>query len=317
MQYFEKIRALGTDVEIYLQAKIAKDFKTDIAEIKNLIINFEKSFSRFLDTSEVSRLNKTDGKFSASAEMIKIMLKAKKFHLETAGIFDPTILQTLKNVGYGKSFSLLDSDKSQWNNHKLSNGLNDEIGFQKIIIDKREGTILKPIGTQIDLGGIGKGYIVDMIVELIDKKGYDNYWISAGGDMHVSGQTEIGQLWQIGIQNPRALDKDIAKIQVPISGLAIATSGVAKRQWTINGQIKHHLIDPRTGDSAKNDLLAVTIITDTVTRADVYAKTVFILGPKKGIDFINEHQTVEGLLIDKNNKIILSKNISNYLIPKK
>ncbi|MBU4431981.1 FAD:protein FMN transferase, partial [Patescibacteria group bacterium] len=165
-----------------------------------------------------------------------------------------------------------------------------------------------------DLGGIGKGFLVDKLVNIIRAKEYKNFWVSAGGDMYLYGLAENNEPHQIGIQNPLDLEKDIIHVQVPEKGLAIATSGIAKRQWIKNGRSYHHLIDPRTGLSTDNNLLAVTIVANTVIEADIFAKTVFILGQEQGLSFINEYNGIEGLLINKGNKIIPSQNMSDYLI---
>lgn len=316
MYFFEKTKALGTEIEIYLASEKAKDFKQDFHEIKKTITDFEKSFSRFLENSEISRLNKTVGSFSASAEMINVLLLARYYYRATKGIFDPTILPSLEDAGYKKSF--FDVDFISSIDNKVSSATNDaKVEFGDILINEKENTIFMPEGAKIDLGGIGKGYIVDKIIEIIKSKGYENFWFSAGGDMFVSGSTEDGQPQLVGVQNPKDLEKNILQIEAPRQGIAIATSGIAKRHWIKDGQTKHHIIDPRTKTSAKNNLLAVTIVAEKVIEADIFAKTVFILGPEKGLDFINGRKNIEGLLIDKNNQITVSKNMNNYLIQNK
>ena len=142
--------------------------------------------------------------------------------------------------------------------------------------------------------------MVDLLVKKIESKGYTNFWISAGGDMYLSGLMEDKKQYQVGIQNPVKLDEDIANLLIVDEKLAVATSGVAKRQWNRGGKIYSHLIDPRTGISVDNDLIAVTIVSDKAVRADVLAKTVLILGKERGLAFINSQINKEALVIDKN-----------------
>jgi len=306
MFFFREIKALGTEIEIYLQSKETKNFELDFVEMVKIITDFEQAFSRFKDDSEISQLNSANDTFVASSELINMLLLAKKYNQITEGIFDPTILQSLESLGYKKSFPFTDSnDTSQERS---------EINFQRVIIDEDNKTISKPAGLKIDLGGIGKGFLVDKLVAVIKEKGYESFWISAGGDMYLRGLTETNEAHQVAVQNPLELNKDITHIQVPESGIAVATSGIAKRQWTKNGRTYHHLIDPRTGLSTDNNLLAVTITADSVVKADIFAKTVFILGQIRGLDFINEHDGVEGLMINKGGEIIMSEGMHNQII---
>ncbi|MBU4432655.1 FAD:protein FMN transferase, partial [Patescibacteria group bacterium] len=136
MIFFKEIKALGTEIEVYLQDEPKKDFASDFAELEKVIVDFEQSFSRFLDNSEINHLNQSANIFSASDEMIKILLLAKNYYQETEGIFDPTILQSLEDLGYKKSFPFNEPGDA---NHDQS-----EINFQKIIINENEKIISKP-----------------------------------------------------------------------------------------------------------------------------------------------------------------------------
>jgi len=312
MQTYKVIKALGTEIEFYLQSDTDVNFNVDLAELEKIVINFENSFSRFILTSELSLLNDSSDSFWTSTELIDILLVVRNFYHTTKGIFNPSILPDLERVGYDKSFNLIEpSDDKKVAIHEYQK--ND---FDLISIDTKNSLITKPTNLRIDLGGIGKGYLVDLLVKKIESKGYKNFWISAGGDMYLSGLTEDKKPYQVGIQNPAKLDEDIANLVIVDEKLAVATSGVAKRQWKREGKIYNHLIDPRTGTSVDNDLLAVTIVSDQAIKADVFAKTVLILGKEQGLAFINNQSNTEALVIDKNLEFSLSENMNKYLIKK-
>ena len=312
MQTYKAIKALGTEIEFYLQADSDVNFKIDLAELEKIVTNFENSFSRFILTSELSLFNESSGHFLASAEFIDILLLAHDFYNTTKGIFNPSVLPDLERVGYDKSFNLVEPS----NDKKVAINEYQKNDFNLVDIDIANSLIIKPDNLKIDLGGIGKGYLVDLLVKKIESKGYTNFWISAGGDMYLSGLMEDKKQYQVGIQNPVKLDEDIANLLIVDEKLAVATSGVAKRQWNRGGKIYSHLIDPRTGISVDNDLIAVTIVSDKAVRADVLAKTVLILGKERGLAFINSQINTEALVIDKNLEFSLSENISKYLIKK-
>ena len=309
MQAYKTIRALGTEVEFYLQSDTKRDFEADLIELEKIVTDFEAAFSRFILTSELSLFNQSTGSFWSSAEFIDILIEARNFYHLTQGIFNPSILPDLERVGYDKSFNLLDADSAKAvipQEYKNNN-------FDLINIDVESNLITKPTDLKIDLGGIGKGYVVDVLVKNIIDKGYKNFWISAGGDMYLSGVNEKKELYKVGVQNPLKLDKDIASILVIDDKLAVATSGVAKRQWKREGKTYNHVIDPRTGTSVSNDVLAVTVISDKAIKSDVFAKTILILGKEEGLKFINNQEKCEALIIDKNLEFSLSKNMNKYL----
>lgn len=309
MQAYKTIRALGTEVEFYLQSDTKRDFEADLAELEKIVSDFEAAFSRFILTSELSVFNQSSGSFWSSEEFIDILLEARNFYHLTKGIFNPSILPNLERIGYDKTFSLLEADSAKAivsQEYKNNN-------FDLINIDTESNLITKPADLKIDLGGIGKGYIVDVLVKNIVDKGYKNFWISAGGDMYLSGVNEKKELYKVGVQNPLKLDKDIASILVIDDKMAVATSGVAKRQWKREGKTYNHVIDPRTGTSVNNDVLAVTVISDKAIKSDVFAKTILILGREEGLKFINNQKNCEALIIDKNLEFSLSENMNKYL----
>ncbi|MBI3671190.1 FAD:protein FMN transferase, partial [Candidatus Azambacteria bacterium] len=123
-----------------------------------------------------------------------------------------------------------------------------------------------------------------------------------------------GESWKIGVQNPLDLASDLKTLDAKGKNIAVATSGITKRKG-MNGSVEwNHIIDPRTGLSVKNNLLAVTVISDKVYKSDVFAKTALILGEKEGIDFINKQESAECVAIDKDLNFYFSKNAKEYFV---
>lgn len=276
---------------------------------------FENKFSRFDSSSELAKINgKTSEKIVVSDEMLDVLLRAKKYYVETKGIFDPTVYGTLNRVGYNKSFDLLSAE----NPSKSTNGMHEKLSakekltFGDVDIHQKNNVIAAPLGLKIDLGGIAKGYWVDQIKDLLDEQN-NNYWISAGGDIYVKGKGAMNDGWQVAIQNPQYLDKDILSLTVPEQGYGIATSGITKRKGIHNGEQWHHIIDPRTDSRVENSILAVTVIAKTTTDADIMAKTVLILGVGNGLSMINGRRDTECIIVDKNLKMHISKGLKNFL----
>ncbi len=261
---------------------------------------FEARFSRFIPTSEVSRLNSAMGEeLEVSDEMIELVTLAKKAYDSSKGLFDPTILNALKSSGYAESFGTQSTDISESEGHSKAptQDFNQRPRFETLKIGKN--TLQAPHGFCLDLGGIAKGYWVDKMARKIAES-LLNFWISAGGDVYMKGKQEDGNPWEIGVQNPRSLEEDLLHLKIQEEGQGIATSGVAKRQGLANGKPWHHLIDSRTGLPAQNSILAVTVLAKTTMQADVMAKVILILGIEKGMEYLAHDSSIKGLIVDNN-----------------
>lgn len=305
MDFTEKFKALGT--EIIICTEIPQKKCGVLPDIKKIFYDFEKKFSRFQTASELSRLNQCRGReFNASPLMIEMMLLAKTAHKKTGGIFNPTVLNVLENLGYDKNFEDIGGlNQNQTASVKICSRKNG--AFADIKINKTAGKIKMPEELKIDLGGIGKGFVADLASQKL-KKYSANFWISAGGDMIFSG-TNHGQNWRVGVQNPLRHENDIMEMEMSEKMPAIATSGITKRAWRQNGRDYHHIIDPRTSLPANNRLLSATVVTHSAWWADVLAKSALILGAEEGLKMINNEKNAEGVLIDRDLHMYFSDNM--------
>lgn len=301
---------MGTD--IIITAALPAEQQNILLNIEKEILDFEQRFSRFISNNELSNFNNS---LSTSREVSKIMLallqESQKYYFKTNKVFDPTIISSLKAVGYDKNFNELDS--------KITNQI-DLNSIKESFIKRPKMSDLKTNenfvecspGFQVDFGGIGKGYIVDLICQKF-LNSINDYWISAGGDIKVSGHQNDNLGWEIGVQNPSQPEQNIFTINTKGEELGIATSGIIKRHGLTGDYKWHHLIDPRTGLSVENEILSVTAISSSAIRADIFAKTVLILGETKGLEFIEQETDSACIIFTKNNKQIFSKRAGLYL----
>ena len=94
---------------------------------------------------------------------------------------------------------------------------------------------------------------------------------------------------------------------------ALATSTIARRRWSYDGQLKHHLIDPRTGQPAQTDAVSVTVIADRTVMAEIYAKVALILGVEQGLDYLQRLPNVEGLIYTMNDEVVYTDGLGDAL----
>lgn len=311
---WQKFTALGTDIVI---AAYLKPQERDLlAKAQGYFQEFEQRFSRFVPSSELCALNAFGaGEYRVSDLLADLLERSLLYYNETNGVFDPSVIETLEGVGYDRNFAeiagigALDQEVLQ----RLENAKRIYQARPKFSELSIKGNILHlPANFKIDLGGIGKGFAVDRVArEIFD--GIENFWISAGGDLLAQGNDGAKSGWQISVQNPL----DPAKLSFSFNTLGgrigIATSGIGKRKGGSGSQAWHHIIDPAIAGPADNDVLSVSLIAPTTEQADVYAKTVLILGPVNGMEFIEKRPDLEGAIYLKNKTAIFSSGLVKYL----
>jgi len=164
-----------------------------------------------------------------------------------------------------------------------------------------------PKGRSIDLGGIAKGYVVDRAAAVLKKQGLSSFLVQAGGDLYGAGRKPNGAPWVSGIQDPRGPQGSYFAV-VDLEDHAFSTAGDYARAYMIGGKRYHHIIDPKTGYPATASR-SVTIWARDAFTADAVDDGVFILGPEKGLELVESLEGVGAVIVDKNNKLWLSKRV--------
>lgn len=190
------------------------------------------------------------------------------------------------------------------------------VDYQKIALDDQKLTFQKP-GMGIDLGGIAKGFIADELKAYLGKKGVKSAVIDLGGNVLCIGKKDPKTPFHIGIQQPFA-DRNETIAAVSVDGLSIVSSGIYERYFkTKDGTLYHHILNPKTGYSYDNDLMAVTILSKKSVDGDGLSTSCFAMGKKEGLAFINNIDDVEAVFITKDEKMHYSKGFSKYLYKQK
>jgi thiamine biosynthesis lipoprotein len=273
MENFQQSRhALGSDVVLTLVLADATQEAAIFDLLWQQIEAFEQRFSRFRSDSELSRFNAAAGaEQTVSPEFHALLVAAKMYGKKTGGLYNPFTLPALQRAGY----------KGSWPApHQVDGALNYEdrgnADWQAITLGRT--TVQIPADTALDFGGIGKGYLLDRLGETLQIQHVGNYWLSLGGDILCIGHDASGEPWHIGVAHARQANQIAATVQNNGRKLAVATSGITKRQGVSAAGKWHHIIDPRTGRPADTDILTATVCTAEATTADVAAKCLVIAG---------------------------------------
>jgi thiamine biosynthesis lipoprotein len=163
----------------------------------------------------------------------------------------------------------------------------------------------------IDLGGIAKGYAVDRSMALIEAAGIMAAAVAAGGDSRIIGD-RLGEPWTVGVQDPRN-DEEMA-VLLPLVDTAVSTSGDYQRFFVEDGVRYHHILDPKTGDSARASW-SVTILGPDATFTDAMSTSVFVLGPDRGLALIDRLPGIDAIVIDADGELRYSADLAELINP--
>ena len=301
-----EFRAMNTSVMLAAEGEGAV---AGMYVAKTFINECEQRFSRFLPASELSSLNRSAGDWlQISDDLMDMLQLSMYYYMETNGIFDPAILSNLKQIGYDRSMDEIRANGVGTPAPVPNRTLRP--AFHEISFDLTNNRIRLPRGMEIDLGGIAKGWIVEKAAQLLNKY-VEVCGVSAGGDILFIGHPLDGMEWDVYLEDPRSPTEMLT--QLHISSGAVATSSIMKRTWSQGEKIRHHLIDPRTGEPAKTDWLSVTVISPSVITAEVYAKAILIAGEKGLPNLLSTKQDLSFITVGSDGNLSGSPNYKEYM----
>lgn len=289
--------------------------------VEALFRSSEAALSRFDAASDLSQLNRSESVLSlVSAPLFAALQAALWAAAVTGGLYDPTLLAELEQAGYDRSFDqLVERAQFQWPvansvaKPRSTDGAGDTgrrpWDWRAVQLEPEQQAVRRPRGLRFDLGGIGKGWTVDRAADLLYGQG--PFLINAGGDLYAGGRPDGVHGWRIEIEHPLRPQETIASLQ--LHDAALATSSVTKRRWRKDGDIRHHLIDPRSGRPAQTDALSVSVIAQRTVVAEVHAKAALLLGSEAGLAYLAAAPGVEGLIYRSDGQVLYTTGCDQLL----
>ena len=280
---------MGTVLEVTL---CGGDNETKQRTVEALFISaahLDTLFTTFLPESPVSRLNARAGRGAESVppEVADIVSLSLSYWQQTAGAFDITIgpLMNLWRQATATHTPPSPAAVRQARSH---------VGSEKIKVSSPEHLTLTQAGMTIDLGGIGKGYALDRLVDLLQTQGLSNGLLDFGqSSIWALGAPPEAKGWRLLVQYPHA---GIVGI-ITLSDRALSVSGSMGQAFEVNGNRYGHVIDPRSGEPLRRDLLAC-VLAPSAAQAEALSKALLILGEETGIALLQRFSGVEGLLVE-------------------
>lgn len=247
-------------------------------QVRRTIDDFDAKMSRFITDSELTALNTDPRETVPAGPLLRAVVSAAVWAAEESnGLLDPTMVDQLAQIGYGKSMNgarpasladaLLDSPPARPAQPRR------ESLWREIRVDDETGTITRPPGVQIDSGGVGKGLIADACTAMLGDR--ERFCVNASGDLRIGGPDARRDPYRVTIEDPFG-GEHLAVIRVGHG--AVATSGIGTRLWKTEWGFAHHLLDPSTGEPAWTGVVQATALAPTALEAETRAKQVLLGG---------------------------------------
>jgi thiamine biosynthesis lipoprotein len=246
--------------------------------------------SIFTESSELTALNRSAGGLPVhvSPQLMDVLLLARRYWRLSGGNFDPTVGPLARAWGfYGDSGRIPPAGELD--------SLRALVDFGEVEIDSIEGTVrIAHVGMEMDLGGVAKGYALDLARKALDVPDARGIMVDLGGNVLVAGLPPHGSKWRIGVRDPRAGD-DLLGALLLDSG-AVATSGDYERFYLIDGRRYSHIIDPHTGAPARGTI-AATVVGPTGSWSDGLSATLYLAGAERALSLADSLPGVGALIV--------------------
>jgi len=281
-----RFHALGTQCEIQYATDDRAAGQTFVREAVAWVHAFEAKYSRFRPDSLIGRINAAAGRdwVVVDSDAERIFAQADQIHVLTRGIIDPTMLPLLRLWNYRAAAPRVPAVE------EITAAV-AKTGWARV---RREpGRIYLPeAGMGLDLGGFGKEYAVDRVLDFARVHSVANVLVDFGHDVRVLGAPPGAPCWAVGVEDSRM--PGTVRSRLAVSDAGIATSGDYVRFFEAGGRRFGHIIDPRSGYPVSNECRAVTVVANTCLEAGLLSTTAFVLGPTDGLRLIEDYFGAEG-----------------------
>lgn len=263
-------------------------------EAQALCESCERLFSRTLAESDVARINAAGGKaVSVDERTCGLVAHALEYCAASGGLFDITIGAVSQLWDFANGVVPTEGDVARALPH---------VGWEQVEVRGSTVRLADP-DARIDLGGIAKGYITDLLCDLFAERGVRDAFVNLGGNVAVLGRNERGEAWSVGVRDPfdEAGSAIVASMRTTAGSLV--TSGVYERSFERDGVRYWHILDPRTGYPVRTDVVSASVFSQRSIDGDGLTKPLFMLGREEALAFVQRRDGVQALLVDENGAI--------------
>ncbi|MEP7309378.1 MAG: FAD:protein FMN transferase [Acidobacteriota bacterium] len=270
---------MGTSVEVEAYGGTDAIRREAIDAAFKAIAEIDRLMSNYRDDSELSLINRlaADRPVRVSEPMLAVLAAGLRVSAKSHGAFDMTVGPLVKLWGFHDQRPHLPSARELAVVRPL-------VDYRQVLIDDRARSVrFARAGVELDLGGIAKGFAVEVAANTLRQKNLRGF-IDAGGNQYLLGTPPGKRTWTVGIKDPDRPDRLLGVVETQET--SVSTSADYATFVELNGRKYGHLLDPRTlqpSDAA----LSATVLSRDGTLADAMSKAAFLLGPTEGLALVD------------------------------
>jgi thiamine biosynthesis lipoprotein len=249
------------------------------AAIDEALVRVIAQMSQWEAGSDLSRYNRAPaGTWHVLPKDFRHVLDAAlAMARDTGGAYDPTIGALVDLWGFGP-VQRRQAPPDAGDVGRVLDDIRAAGGWQRVAIDGDR--VQQPGAIRLDFSSIAKGHTVDLVSQALTALGAPDHLVEIGGELRGEGMKSDRQPWWVALEEPLGARRDTV---VALHGLAVATSGDARRFFDLGGRRYGHTLDPRTGHPVDDRVAAVTVLAPGCMTADALATALTVLGPEAGM----------------------------------
>jgi FAD:protein FMN transferase len=250
----------------------------DRAAVDARIARFDRDWSRFRDDSRIRAMSRNGGRHALADDAGPLMAHLRDLYEVTQGRVNPLVGRSLEQLGYDATYRLIAQGEPI-----AAPAWEDAIS---LVTDGDQLALDAPAPIVLDVGAAGKGYLVDLVAELLIARGADGAVVDGSGDLRAVGEASI----RVGLENPANPDLVVGVVELA-AGRALAASAPNRRAW---GEGLHHIVDATTGRPVAGSVIATWAVADSALVADGAATALFLGEPRAiterlGVEYVRMH----------------------------
>jgi FAD:protein FMN transferase len=266
------VDAMGSTYSVVVYGPDRERLQAIVAEALEEARRLDQLLSNYQPQSEWSQVNRlaADQPVVVSTELFRLLTACVEYSRESEGAFDITVGPLMKVWGFYKGTGHLP--------HRAEvRGALSKVGYRNILLDGKTSSVrFARSGVELDPGGIGKGYAVDRMVDVLKANGIQSALISAAGSSIYALGTPPGEAgWKLNIKDPKSPSKSVASVS--LKDESMSTSGNYEKFFYAEGKLYSHIMDPRTGYPSQG-MLQTSVITPKTIDGEAWAKPYYIMG---------------------------------------
>lgn len=305
----KSLKLMGSHIDILIFDSV--DAETILDDAVEMLKVYEHRFSANDDSSELMEVN-----HNASVKAIKV--HPDLFDLIKIGKNHSCASNSFLNIAIGpivQTWRIGFKDVKVPTKQEIDNLLEITDPNQIILNEEEQSVYLARKGMAINLGALAKGYIADLMIEYLKKRGVDAGLINLGGNVLAFGDAKHNQdlMWRIGIQNP-VETRGNHLFTIGIKNQSVVTSGIYERNHTENGKTYHHILNPKTGYPVETNVAGLSIISRKSVDGEIWTTRLFGKDIKDILEEVNNLPDIECVIVTTEGKVYYTSGVLDKII---